>query len=68
MDEIKVVSRRTVLRDIGTLREDGFIIHSEPGRGGGLQLPRFCNASISASNIRMRKARSPAGSSSRRPC
>ncbi len=32
------VSRRTVLRDIGALREDGFIIHSEPGRGGGLQL------------------------------
>ena len=31
-------SRRTVLRDIGTLREEGFVIHSEPGRGGGLQL------------------------------
>ncbi|KRA95816.1 ArsR family transcriptional regulator [Devosia sp. Root685] len=31
-------SRRTVLRDIGALREAGFVIHSEPGRGGGLQL------------------------------
>ncbi|MFG0265863.1 MAG: helix-turn-helix transcriptional regulator [Rhodopirellula sp. JB055] len=31
-------SRRTVLRDIGALREQGFVIHSEPGRGGGLQL------------------------------
>ncbi|MFN6926074.1 MAG: helix-turn-helix transcriptional regulator [Tabrizicola sp.] len=31
-------SRRTVLRDIGALRNEGFVIHSEPGRGGGLQL------------------------------
>ena len=31
-------SRRTVLRDIGALRDQGFVIHSEPGRGGGLQL------------------------------
>lgn len=31
-------SRRTVLRDIVALRDDGFVIHSEPGRGGGLQL------------------------------
>ncbi|WMT88039.1 WYL domain-containing protein [Pelagibacterium sp. 26DY04] len=31
-------SRRTVLRDIGALRDMGFVIHSEPGRGGGLQL------------------------------
>lgn len=31
-------SRRTVLRDICALRDDGFVIHSEPGRGGGLQL------------------------------
>lgn len=31
-------SRRTVLRDIGALRDQGFIIHSESGRGGGLQL------------------------------
>jgi predicted DNA-binding transcriptional regulator YafY len=32
------VSRRTVLRDIGTLRDEGFVIHSEPGRGGGVRL------------------------------
>ena len=32
------VSRRTVLRDISMLRDQGFIIHSEPGRGGGVQL------------------------------
>lgn len=32
------VSRRTVLRDIGALREEGFVIHAEPGRGGGLRL------------------------------
>lgn len=31
-------SRRTVLRDIGALRDEGFVIYSEPGRGGGLQL------------------------------
>lgn len=31
-------SRRTVLRDIAALRDQGFVIHSEPGRGGGLQL------------------------------
>lgn len=32
------VSKRTVLRDISELRDEGFIIHSEPGRGGGLQI------------------------------
>lgn len=32
------VSRRTVLRDLGAIREQGFVIHSEPGRGGGVQL------------------------------
>lgn len=32
------VSRRTVLRDISALRDEGFVIHSESGRGGGLQL------------------------------
>jgi predicted DNA-binding transcriptional regulator YafY len=38
-------SRRTVLRDIGALRDEGFVIHSEPGRGGGLQLdPRSLQA------------------------
>ena len=31
-------SRRTILRDIGALREQGFLIHSEAGRGGGLRL------------------------------
>jgi predicted DNA-binding transcriptional regulator YafY len=31
-------SRRTVLRDIGALRDQGFVIHSDPGRGGGVQL------------------------------
>src|SRR5690606_23863091 len=31
-------SRRTVLRDLNALRDMGFVIHSEPGRGGGLQL------------------------------
>ena len=32
------VSRRTVLRDIGALRDQGFVIHAESGRGGGVQL------------------------------
>ena len=32
------VSRRTVLRDLGTLREEGHLIQTEPGRGGGVQL------------------------------
>jgi predicted DNA-binding transcriptional regulator YafY len=31
-------SRRTVLRDLSALRDEGFVIHSEPGRGGGLLL------------------------------
>lgn len=31
-------SRRTVLRDIAALRDEGFVIHSDVGRGGGLQL------------------------------
>ncbi|MCO6407891.1 helix-turn-helix transcriptional regulator [Hoeflea alexandrii] len=31
-------SRRTVLRDISALREEGYVIHSDVGRGGGLQL------------------------------
>ncbi|RKF18695.1 WYL domain-containing protein [Alginatibacterium sediminis] len=31
-------SRRTVLRDISALRDEGFVINAEPGRGGGLQL------------------------------
>jgi predicted DNA-binding transcriptional regulator YafY len=31
-------SRRTILRDIASLRDQGFVIHSEAGRGGGVQL------------------------------
>lgn len=31
-------SRRTILRDISALRDEGFVIHSDPGRGGGVQL------------------------------
>ncbi len=31
-------SRRTVLRDIAALRDEGFVIDAEPGRGGGLSL------------------------------
>ncbi len=31
-------SRRTILRDIVALRDEGFVIHSESGRGGGVQL------------------------------
>jgi predicted DNA-binding transcriptional regulator YafY len=31
-------SRRTILRDIGSLRDEGFVIHTEAGRGGGVQL------------------------------
>jgi predicted DNA-binding transcriptional regulator YafY len=31
-------SRRTVLRDIGALRDEGFVIDSAPGRGGGVHL------------------------------
>jgi len=36
-DEVGV-SRRTILRDISALRDDGFVIHSDVGRGGGVQL------------------------------
>lgn len=32
------VSRRTILRDIGALREEGYAFDTEPGRGGGIQL------------------------------
>ncbi|EDQ03865.1 probable deoR-family transcriptional regulator, partial [Sulfitobacter indolifex HEL-45] len=28
----------TLLRDIAALRDEGFVIHSESGRGGGVQL------------------------------
>ena len=31
-------SRRTILRDISALRDQGFVIHTECGRGGGVQL------------------------------
>ena len=31
-------SRRTVLRDISALRDEGFVIHSDVGRGGGVRL------------------------------
>ena len=31
-------SRRTILRDVSALRDDGFVIHSDVGRGGGLLL------------------------------
>lgn len=41
------VSKRTVLRDISTLRDEGYIINSEPGRGGGLQLdPRSIQTTV----------------------
>jgi predicted DNA-binding transcriptional regulator YafY len=35
--EVKA-SRRTLLHDLSALRDPGFVIHSEPGRGGGLRL------------------------------
>lgn len=45
-------SRRTVLRDIAALRDEGFVIHSEPGRGGGLQLdPRSMQTSARLSVV-----------------
>jgi predicted DNA-binding transcriptional regulator YafY len=31
-------SRRTVLRDLSALRDEGYVIHADVGRGGGLQL------------------------------
>ncbi|MEL7100161.1 MAG: WYL domain-containing protein [Pseudomonadota bacterium] len=31
-------SRRTVLRDISALRDEGYVIHADVGRGGGVQL------------------------------
>lgn len=31
-------SRSTILRDLAALRDEGFVVHSEPGRGGGLYL------------------------------
>lgn len=31
-------SRRTVLRDLAALRDEGFVIHAEAGRGGGVRL------------------------------
>ena len=32
------VSRRTVLRDLNALRERGFVIDADPGRGGGVRM------------------------------
>lgn len=31
-------SRRTIIRDIAALRDEGFVIDTEPGRGGGIYL------------------------------
>ena len=31
-------SRRTIIRDIGALREEGYILNTDPGPGGGVQL------------------------------
>ena len=31
-------SRSTIIRDIAALRDEGFVIHTDPGRGGGLSL------------------------------
>lgn len=36
-DEV-AASRRTVLRDISSLRDEGYVIYSDVGRGGGVQL------------------------------
>lgn len=47
-------SRRTILRDIGSLRDQGFVIDAEPGRGGGLRLdPRSVqtNARLSVTEV-----------------
>ncbi|PIB26838.1 ArsR family transcriptional regulator [Amylibacter kogurei] len=47
-------SRRTVLRDISALRDEGYVIHSDVGRGGGLQLdPRSIqtNARLSVPEV-----------------
>lgn len=55
VDELAVevgVSRRTVLRDISALRDQGFVIHSECGPGGGLQLePRSMQAASQLSVV-----------------
>lgn len=46
------VSRRTVLRDICALRDQGFIIYSECGPGGGIQLdPRSVQSASQLSVI-----------------
>lgn len=40
-------SRRTLLRDLNALRDEGFVIDSEPGRGGGLRLdPRSVQTTV----------------------
>lgn len=47
-------SRRTVLRDLGALRDEGFVIHAEPGRGGGLRLdPRSVQTAARVSTAEM---------------
>lgn len=48
------VSRRTIIRDIQALRDAGFIINSDPGPGGGIQLdPQSIqtNAQLSVNEI-----------------
>ena len=43
-------SRRTILRDLSSLRDEGYVIHSDVGRGGGLQLdPQSIRTTISLS-------------------
>jgi predicted DNA-binding transcriptional regulator YafY len=45
-------SRRTILRDVGALRDEGFVIHGEGGRGGGLQLdPRSVQTAARLSSV-----------------
>ncbi|MEO1107940.1 MAG: WYL domain-containing protein [Pseudomonadota bacterium] len=47
-------SRRTILRDISALRDEGYVIYSDVGRGGGLQLdPRSIQttAKLSVSEV-----------------
>ena len=38
LGEVTQASRRTIIRDLNELRDRGYVIEAEPGRGGGIQL------------------------------
>ena len=66
-------SRSTILRDLSALRDEGYVIHAEQGRGGGLRLdPGSVPATARRSTVPARRStgtgmRGPSPPARRRP-